>query len=84
MQDLLHTEVAGRLEDRFARVEIPKKLVLLEEPFTIDDGSLTPTQKVRRRVVEERFSGVIDSLYTEANVERAVFTAASALAPEEA
>src|SRR5581483_2100846 len=32
-------------------------------PWTIEDGSLTPTLKVKRRVIEERFKEQIDALY---------------------
>ena len=73
VQKLLVTEVFGELE-HLSRVEMPKKLVLLDRGFTIEDGSLTPTQKVRRRVVEERYKSIIDALYREENEERTVFT----------
>ncbi len=48
-----------------ARFETPKKLVLLDSPFTIEDGSLTPTQKVKRRVVQERFEEILRQVYDE-------------------
>lgn len=52
----------GGLSD-FARFEQPKKVALLSAEFTIESGVLTPTQKVKRRVVEERYADVIDRLY---------------------
>jgi long-chain acyl-CoA synthetase len=48
-----------------ARYEMPKKLVLLDQPFSIEDGSLTPTQKVKRRVVQERMKGLLEQVYAE-------------------
>ncbi|MEX2532115.1 MAG: long-chain fatty acid--CoA ligase [Gemmatimonadota bacterium] len=54
--------------------ETPKKLLLLEEPFTIEDGSLTPTQKIKRRVVQDRYAEVLDRVYAEASIEQDVFT----------
>jgi long-subunit acyl-CoA synthetase (AMP-forming) len=45
---------------------------LLEDEFTIEDGTLTPTQKVKRRVVQERFAGLIDRFYDEENEDRTV------------
>lgn len=57
-----------------ARFEMPKKLVLLDEEFTIEDGSLTPTQKVKRRVVEKRYRDVIDVVYDDGNEGQSVFT----------
>lgn len=46
-----------------ASFELPKKVGLLEHEFTIDRGELTPTQKIKRRVIDERYREVIDSLY---------------------
>ena len=58
----LEEESLGRLEG-FARFERPKKIALLSTEFTVEGGVLTPTQKVKRRVVEERFQSVIQGLY---------------------
>jgi long-chain acyl-CoA synthetase len=55
-------EVFGMLTD-VASYEMPKKVALLEEEFTIENGYLTPTLKVKRRVVRERLGHVIDGLY---------------------
>jgi long-chain acyl-CoA synthetase len=60
----LEEESLGRLEG-FARFERPKKVALLAAEFSVEDGVLTPTQKVKRRVVEERFSHTIRGLYQE-------------------
>ena len=46
-----------------ARFEMPKKIALLEHDFTIDRGELTPTLKVKRRVVDKHYRTLIDSLY---------------------
>lgn len=60
----LEDESLGKLEG-FARFEVPKRIALLAAEFTVEGGELTPTQKVKRRVVEERFSDVIERLYQE-------------------
>jgi long-chain acyl-CoA synthetase len=73
VQKLLEDEMNRELTD-LARFEMPKKLVLLREPFTIEDGTLTPTQKVKRRVVEKRYEDLIDHVYDERNEGRSVFT----------
>ncbi len=57
-------ELFAMLED-FASYERPKKVALLEEEFTVENGMLTPTLKVKRRVVGERLDAVIDGLYAE-------------------
>jgi long-chain acyl-CoA synthetase len=59
---LLEEEVFRRVED-FARYEKPKRIALLAEEFSIEQGELTPTLKVRRRVVEDHYRKVIDDLY---------------------
>jgi long-chain acyl-CoA synthetase len=74
----MEREMLGGLDD-LASYERPKKIALIEEEFTIENGTLTPTQKVKRRVVQERFKHVIDALYEEENVERTVFAASELL-----
>jgi long-chain acyl-CoA synthetase len=59
---LLEQETIGRLRG-FARYETPKKVAVIPDELTIDDGSLTPTLKIKRRVVEERYRDLIESLY---------------------
>jgi long-chain acyl-CoA synthetase len=68
----LHSEMTGTLSE-LARYEMPKKLVILDTPFTIEDGSLTPTQKVKRRVVQERFQEKLREVYDEAREGEDVF-----------
>jgi long-chain acyl-CoA synthetase len=46
-----------------ARFEQPKKVGLLEHEFTVERGELTPTLKVKRRVVDRMYKAVIDELY---------------------
>jgi long-chain acyl-CoA synthetase len=57
-------ELFGMLHD-LASFEMPKKIALLAEEFTVENGFLTPTLKVKRRVVQERLDAVIDALYEE-------------------
>jgi len=46
-----------------AKFEMPKKVLLIENDFTIEAGELTPTLKVKRRVVEKKYKDVIDRSY---------------------
>lgn len=57
-------EVSG-----LARYETPKKIALLEHDFSVERGELTPTLKVKRRVVDKSYKSVIDSLYADAEME---------------
>ena len=49
---------------------MPKKIGLLEHDFSIERGELTPTLKVKRRVVDKAYKAMIDSLYENAVEER--------------
>ncbi|MBT8487206.1 MAG: long-chain fatty acid--CoA ligase [Gemmatimonadetes bacterium] len=62
--DHMESQLFGML-GAFASYEQPKKLALLDEEFTVENGMLTPTLKVKRRVVQEKLDAVIDRLYSE-------------------
>ena len=48
-----------------ASYEMPKKILLIRDDFTIERGELTPTLKVKRRVVEQEYREMIDQAYEE-------------------
>jgi long-chain acyl-CoA synthetase len=60
----MEREVLGDLHG-LAGFEMPKKVVLLEHDFSIERGELTPTLKVKRRVVDEHYKAVIDHMYAD-------------------
>jgi long-chain acyl-CoA synthetase len=55
----------GRTLEGLAHFETPKKVALLEHEFSVENGELTPTLKVKRRVIDERFKALIDGLYAD-------------------
>jgi long-chain acyl-CoA synthetase len=61
---LFRERIDARTKD-LARHEQVKKFVLLLEPFTVEGGDLTPTLKVRRRGISEKYARLIESLYAE-------------------
>ena len=62
IQAKMEKEVLGQLTE-LARYETPKKVSLLEHDFTVERGELTPTLKVKRRVIDKAYQSVIDALY---------------------
>ncbi len=62
VQAKVEREVMGQLRD-LAKFEMPKKVLLLEHDFTIENGELTPTLKVKRRAVEKRYKEMVDRAY---------------------
>ena len=62
--DLLQRQING-LTPNLARYEKIKKVALLPNEFTIEGGELTPTLKVKRRVIDEKYRDVIEKLYEE-------------------
>ncbi|MBA3392752.1 MAG: long-chain fatty acid--CoA ligase [Deltaproteobacteria bacterium] len=46
-----------------ARVEQVKKFAILPKPFGIDSGELTPTMKIKRKVVAQKYASQIEAMY---------------------
>ena len=52
-----------RANANYAQVEQIKRFAILTRDLSIEDGELTPTLKVKRTVVNDRYADVLDSLY---------------------
>ena len=62
VQELIDGEV-GRVNAKFARVEQIKKFWLLETQLTAEDEELTPTMKLKRKLVEKKYAERIEAMY---------------------
>lgn len=65
---LLKREVAALTKD-FHSYMRPRKLLVLSEDFTVANGCLTPSLKVRRQEVVQKYQGLIAKIYDESAVE---------------
>jgi long-chain acyl-CoA synthetase len=61
----LYQEIVDALNRELSQFERVKRIVLIPAQFSIETGELTPTLKVKRKVVEERWRDAIEGLYTE-------------------
>jgi len=62
----LYEEIVEGINQNLARFEKLKRVLVVADEFTPDNGIMTPTLKLRRRVVEERYRQQIEDLYTQA------------------
>ena len=62
IQDLIQREIT-RVNEQFSRVEQVKKFRLIEQKLGAEDEELTPTMKLKRKLVNQKYSGLIDSMY---------------------
>jgi long-chain acyl-CoA synthetase len=62
----LYEGIVEEVNQNLARFEKLKRVLLVPDEFTADNGALTPTMKLRRRVIEERYRTQIDELYIQA------------------
>jgi len=63
--DLLQRQVDAQCAD-LSKYERVKRVALLERELTIEGGELTPTLKIKRRIIDEKYRDVIERLYAEA------------------
>ena len=52
-----------KLSNQLAKFERVKDFVVKREPFSIENGEMTPKQSVKRKVVEQKFKAEIDGMY---------------------
>ena len=62
----LYEGIVEGMNANLARFEKLKRVLLVADEFTADNGVLTPTMKLKRRVIEERYRRQIDDLYAQA------------------
>ncbi|HVZ44999.1 MAG TPA: long-chain fatty acid--CoA ligase [Ramlibacter sp.] len=63
VQALIQAEI-DRANARFARVEQVKRFFLLDTQLTAEDEELTPTMKLKRKLVQQKYSARIEAMYT--------------------
>jgi len=59
----LYEGVIRDVNKDLSRFETLKKFCLLPEPFTTEAGEMTPTQRLRRKVIEKRYRDEVDGMY---------------------
>ena len=62
----LYEELVEAANEKLARFERMKRVIVVPDEFTAENGALTPTMKLRRRVVEDRYRRQIDEIYAQA------------------
>jgi long-chain acyl-CoA synthetase len=61
----LYQEIVDALNRDLSQFQHIKRIALLPTEFSMESGELTPTLKVKRKVVEERYRQEIEKLYAE-------------------
>jgi len=64
-KDLLTAEVQNHLRKSIGSYEIPRKFDFVLEDFTLDNGMMTQTMKLKRRVVMDKYGKMLENLYKE-------------------
>jgi len=61
--DLIETAIRKQLDGKFGNYEIPKRFIILSEGFSVENGMLTQTLKLKRREVLKKYQDSIDAVY---------------------
>jgi long-chain acyl-CoA synthetase len=67
----LYEGIVNGVNNNLAQFEKLKRFIVLPEELSVNDGTLTPTLKLRRRKVEERYRELIEKMYEDTTAERA-------------
>ena len=60
---MMISEVIDRVNQYLSITEKIRRFVLSPEPFSVDNGMLTPTIKIRRHVIRKKFEKILEDLY---------------------
>lgn len=60
-----YEEIIDKINQNFGRVEQIKRFKLMPREFTQEEGELTPTLKLKRKVINEKYKGEVETLYIE-------------------
>jgi len=63
VQKMITGEINDALKKKYGGYEIPRKYLFLSEPFTLENGMLTQTMKLKRRVIMDKYTEQIETLY---------------------
>lgn len=63
LKTFLEKEIVKQLKETYGSYEIPKRFIFTAEPFSLENGALTQTMKLKRRVVYDQYKEAINSLY---------------------
>jgi long-chain acyl-CoA synthetase len=63
IQQLISAEIIAHLKGNFGKYEIPKKFLFSQEGFSLENGMLTQTMKLKRRNVLSKYQTQLDALY---------------------
>ena len=67
--EFFHRQLEEHCEG-LSRFETVKRIALLSEELTVEGGELTPTLKIKRRVINEKYEEIIERIYTDAEKEK--------------
>jgi len=59
----LENEILNALKATYGSYEIPRKFIFIDQPFSLENGMLTQTMKLKRRVVFDKYKDQIEKLY---------------------
>jgi len=63
VQEFIAMEIKKSLEGNYGNYEIPRKFMFIDEDFTLENGMLTQTLKLKRRIVVDKYKEQIEKLY---------------------
>ena len=63
IKELISSKIVTFLTGKYVGYEIPKKFIYLSENFSLENGTLTQTMKLKRRIVIEKYRELIEAQY---------------------